>query len=62
MLVVGRPDRGACYEAAERAKDRLGLPVQVTIRSRPQREKAAGPFLAELRSRPLLLILDEDNR
>lgn len=59
VLVIGRPDRDACYDAAERAERRLRLPVQVTIRSRSQWEKASDPFLAEVRSRPLVSIFEE---
>lgn len=61
VLVVGRPNRDACYDAAERAERRLDVPVQVTIRSRGQWEKASDPFLAEVRSRPLVPIFDEDH-
>ena len=62
VLVVGRPDRDEVYEAAERAEGRLGLPVQVTVRSVAQWEKAADPFIAEVRSRPLVPIFEEDER
>ncbi|MGL5861425.1 MAG: MarR family transcriptional regulator [Phycicoccus sp.] len=33
VMVIGAPDREQVYEAAERAEQRLGLPVNTTVRS-----------------------------
>ena len=57
VLVVGGPDREALYEAAERAEQRIGLPVQVTVRSALAWGSATATFIAELRSRPLVSLL-----
>jgi len=54
LLVVGSPDREALYEAAERAEQRIGLPVQVTVRSALAWEPPGDAFVAEIRSRPLV--------
>jgi predicted nucleotidyltransferase len=62
VLVVGDPDRQAVYEAAERAERRIGLPVQVTLRPERAWESSDDPFLAEIRSRPLVSLLEEDGR
>jgi hypothetical protein len=32
-MVIGRPDREAVYVAADRATERLGIPVNTTVRS-----------------------------
>jgi predicted nucleotidyltransferase len=59
VLVIGAPDRDQVYEAGERAEKRLRLPVQVTIRSPEQWARPDDPFLAEVRRRPLVSLLDE---
>jgi hypothetical protein len=33
VMVIGRPDREAVYAAADRATERLGIPVNTTVRS-----------------------------
>jgi predicted nucleotidyltransferase len=33
VMVIGRPDREAVYAAADRAAERLGIPVNTTVRS-----------------------------
>lgn len=59
VLVIGSPDQGEVYDAAERAERRIGLPVQATIRACQQWEEANDPFVAEVRSRPLVSLLEE---
>lgn len=56
VLALGRPDRDAIYDAAERAEARLGRPVQITIRSVEDWEADRDPFLREVRKRPLVPI------
>lgn len=57
VLIVGTPDRGSAYDAAERAERRLHRPVQVTIRTAEQWEKpGADPFLVEVQRRPIVEI------
>lgn len=62
LLVIGRPDRDQVYEAAERAERRLGVPVQVTIRTAKQWNDTTDSFVAEVHSRPLVSIQEDDQR
>jgi predicted nucleotidyltransferase/DNA-binding transcriptional ArsR family regulator len=54
LLVLGRPDRTALYEAAHRAERRLGREVQVTIRHAGWLEHGDGSFHDTVKSRPML--------
>lgn len=54
VLVVGRPDRSAVYEAADRAQQRLGLPVNPKIISRTRWSDPDDGFAREVRSSPIL--------
>ncbi len=57
VLIVGAPDRGAAYDAAERAERQLHRPVQVTIRTAAQWENpGSDSFLLEVQRRPLVEI------
>lgn len=57
VLIVGTPDRGLAYDAAERAERELHRPVQVTIRTPQQWEQPeSDPFLREVQRRPLIEI------
>ena len=55
ILVIGNPDRSLVWAAADRIEKRVGMPVQVTVRT-SARWAAPGedPFLQEVRSRPLV--------
>jgi predicted nucleotidyltransferase len=60
VLVLGAPDRDELYAAVQRAEDRLGRPVQVTIRGADWLAKGEGSFHETVTSRPLVPIpLDE---
>ena len=62
VLVIGSSDRDAVDDAAERVERRVGLPVQATVRTRAQWEAVRESFIQEVRSRPLVLVLvDEDS-
>jgi DNA-binding transcriptional ArsR family regulator len=61
VLVIGSPDRGRLYEAAGRAEQQLGVPVQMTVRSPSQWEDrrdvdSGDTFIVEVKSRPLVEI------
>lgn len=56
VLVVGRPDRGAMYDAAQRAESRLGIPVNTTVRSLRRWRKDPDAFVQQLRDAPLVPI------
>ena len=60
VLVVGRPDRSAMYDAAQRAETRLGKPVNTTVRSRHTWQDAPDNFVERLRAGPLLRVAPTD--
>jgi predicted nucleotidyltransferase len=57
VLVVGAPDRDGLDEAAERAGRRLGLEVNVTVRSPQRWHGGQDGFHAEVTVRPLVPVL-----
>jgi hypothetical protein len=54
VLVIGAPDRQAVYDAADRAQQRLGWPVNPTVVSSQRWADAADPLVRQVRSAPLL--------
>ena len=56
VLVVGKPDRDAVYEAAQRAQARLGREVNTVLVSPARWKEAAEPFLQEIQRRPKLVL------
>lgn len=61
MLVIGRPDRDTVDDAAERAERIIGMPVQATVRSRQQWSAARDSFIQEVRGRPFVVVLADDD-
>lgn len=61
VLVLGSPEREAVDDAAERAERVIGLPVQPTIRTLSQWDSSQDPFIQELKSRPLVVVLRDDH-
>lgn len=61
VLVIGSPDRDEVDEAAERAERTIGLPVQATVRSRSQWSAESDTFIPEVKARPLLVVLADDD-
>jgi hypothetical protein len=61
VLVIGSPDRDAVDDAAERAERVIGLPVQATVRSRDQWASSRDSFIQEVKSRPLVVVLADDD-
>ncbi|MGH9222935.1 MAG: hypothetical protein ACRD2W_03855 [Acidimicrobiales bacterium] len=61
MLVIGAPDRDDVDDAAERAERGIGLLVQATVRSRSQWKAARDSFIQEVTSRPLVVVLAEED-
>jgi hypothetical protein len=59
VLVIGEASRRDTYEAAERAEQRLGLPVNPTISSVARWLAAADPLIQQIRSAPLVWVLGE---
>src|SRR5438128_1450508 len=61
VLVLGDVNRDEAFEAAMRAERKLGRPVNVTVRSAERWREGTDPFLRQLKSRPLVHVLpDED--
>lgn len=60
VLVIGRADRDDVDDAAERAERRIGLPVQAIVRTRRQWDAQADSFIKELRSRPVVVVLEPE--
>lgn len=56
LLVLGIPDRDALYAALSTAEERLGRPVQVTIRPSDWLVNGTGNFHATVTQRPLVAI------
>lgn len=54
VLVLGDPDRDGLYEALSSAEERLGRPVEVTIREPGWLETGTGAFHDTVTSRPKL--------
>lgn len=56
VLILGSPDRDQLYGALQPVENRLGRPVQATIRDRDWPEAGSGSFHETLMSRPMLEI------
>jgi hypothetical protein len=54
VLILGDPDRDALYAALSVAEDRLGRPVQATIRDTSWLDSGNGAFHATVTSRPMV--------
>ena len=61
VLVIGSPNRDAVDDAAERAEGVLRLPVQATVRSREQWMAGGDSFVREVKSRPFVLVLANED-
>jgi hypothetical protein len=57
VLVVGRPTRGAVYDAADRAQQRLGMPVNPVIRTEDAWRQAVDPLVQQIQSGPFVVVL-----
>lgn len=61
ILVIGHPARGDVYDAADRAQQRLGMPVNPVIRSSEVWQEVADPLVQQMRSGPLVAVLEPDD-
>jgi hypothetical protein len=61
LLVIGRPDRTQLYEAADRAERRLDLPINPAVRGRRRWDAAADPLVRQVKSSPVVWVLDRAN-
>lgn len=61
LLVLGQPDRDELYSALAEAEDRLGRPVQATIREADWLESGSGSFHDTVTSRPMVRLTLADS-
>ena len=61
VLVVGQPTRASVYDAADRAQQRLGMPVNPVIRSAGTWRKADDPLVRQIQSSPFVPVLEPDD-
>jgi len=61
VLVIGEADSDAVDDAAQRARDRLGREVNITIRSARWWKFGADGFRAEISRRPLISVFETAN-
>jgi DNA-binding transcriptional ArsR family regulator len=62
VLVIGEVPRRDVYEAAERAEQRLGLPVNPVLCSMARWLAAADPLIQQIRTAPLVWVAGEEPR
>lgn len=62
VLVIGEATRTDLYEAAERAEQRLGLPVNPVLCSLPRWFAAADPLIQQVRSAPVVWVIGDEPR
>jgi DNA-binding transcriptional ArsR family regulator len=60
VLVIGRPSRTDVYAAADRAQDRLGIPVNPSIRSPAQWQDLSDALVQQIKTSPLVTVIDLD--
>jgi predicted nucleotidyltransferase len=60
VLVVGEPARQAVYDAADRAQQRLGMPVNPVIRTGEAWRHAADPLVQQIQSGPRVTVLEPE--
>jgi hypothetical protein len=62
VLIIGDVPRRDMYEAAERAEQRLGLPVNPVLCSEERWLAAADPLIQQIRTAPLVWVIGEEPR
>jgi DNA-binding transcriptional ArsR family regulator len=60
VLIVGEPARQAVYDAADRAQQRVRMPVNPVIRTGDAWRQAADPLVQQIQSGPLVTVLEPD--
>jgi DNA-binding transcriptional ArsR family regulator len=61
VLVVGRATRESVYDAADRAQQRLAMPVNPVIRPAEAWREAADPLIQQIQSGPFVMVLVPDD-
>jgi DNA-binding transcriptional ArsR family regulator len=62
VLVIGEVARRDIYEAAERAEQRLSLPVNPVLCSQARWFSASDPLIQQIRKSPLVWVIGEEPR
>jgi hypothetical protein len=62
VLVIGDVPRRDMYEAAERAEQRLGLPVNPVLCSQARWLAASDPLIQQIRTAPLIWVIGEESQ
>jgi DNA-binding transcriptional ArsR family regulator len=60
VLVVGQPTRQAVYDAADKAQQRLRMPVNPVIRTADAWGQAVDPLVRQIQSSPMVTVLESD--
>jgi len=60
VLVVGHPSREDVYDAADRAQQRLGMPVNPVIRTEEAWGLASDPLVRQIQASPIVPVLVPD--
>lgn len=60
VLVLGKPDRDEVYDAARRAEERLGLPVNTAIRGAAQWASANDSFAMTVKGSPIVAVVPRE--
>jgi DNA-binding transcriptional ArsR family regulator len=58
VIVVGQPTRQAVYDAADKAQQRLRMPVNPVIRTADAWGQAVDPLVRQIQSSPLVTVLE----
>jgi DNA-binding transcriptional ArsR family regulator len=61
VLVIGQPSREDVYDAADRAQQRLGMPVNPVIRTGDTWRQASDPLVQQIQSSPVVTVLAPDD-
>lgn len=59
VMVIGKPDRDQVYAAADRAQERLGIPVNPTIRTTSSWEAASDALVAAIKNSAHITVAGE---
>lgn len=62
VLVVGEADRTAVYAAADRAQERVGLPVNPVLASHRRWEAASDALIQQIKSGPFIELASDDGK
>jgi predicted nucleotidyltransferase len=58
VLVVGEPTRESVYDAADRAQQRVGMPVNPVIRTQGAWHAAEDPLVRQIKASPSVTVLE----